>query len=102
MEAKATSNGTVILGVFISASILTPLIRLIGSASDKSSLFAQSVHENVSPTYAFPNAGGRVRRGERRKGPLVDCELLVGYAVDAAGLIDWASVEEVEGRGRGC
>jgi hypothetical protein len=32
-----------------------------------SSLFAHNVQENVSPTYADPNVGGRVRRGERMK-----------------------------------
>jgi len=34
---------------------------------DNSSLFAHSVQENVSPTYAEPKAGGRVRSGERMK-----------------------------------
>jgi hypothetical protein len=67
VDENATSSGAVKLGVFISASILTPLIRRAGSASGKSSLFAQSVHAKVSPTYAFPKAGGRVSRGERTK-----------------------------------
>lgn len=66
-EEKATSRGSVWLGVFISASMRTLVSRLvavvdIGELSDVeiagvvvvesggSSLLAQSVHENVSPT----------------------------------------------------
>jgi hypothetical protein len=52
-------------------------MRLAGKASDKTSLFAQSVQANVSPTYAFPKAGGRVRSGERTK-----------VSLDAAGDLD--------------
>lgn len=59
-----TGSEVVRLGVFISASILTPWMRGVSAIN---SLLAQRVQLNVSPTYAFPNAGGRVRRGERAK-----------------------------------
>jgi hypothetical protein len=48
------------------------------SESGGSSLFAQSVHANVSPTYAFPKAGGRVSRGERMKASFEPSEMLGG------------------------
>jgi hypothetical protein len=54
-------------GTFISASIRTLLIDLGAGEFGRSSLLAQRVHENVSPTYAEPKAGGSVRRGERTK-----------------------------------
>jgi len=43
------------------------LITLAGLAPSRTSLFAHSVQENISPTYAEPKAGGRVRSGERMK-----------------------------------
>jgi hypothetical protein len=43
------------------------LITLLGFEPSRTSLLAQSVQENVSPTYAEPKAGGRVRSGERMK-----------------------------------
>jgi hypothetical protein len=46
-DAKETGRAEVRLGVFISASILTECTR---GLSAKSSLFAQSVHEKISPT----------------------------------------------------
>jgi hypothetical protein len=42
------------------------------------------VQENVSPTYALPNAGGKVRSGEMRK----ESAFEDGYARDAAREID--------------
>jgi hypothetical protein len=60
------------------------------------------VHANVSPTYALPKAGGRVRSGESTKASFEIVEELDGQASDAAGFIDCASVEEDDGAGRGC
>jgi hypothetical protein len=60
------------------------------------------VHANVSPTYAFPKAGGRVRSGERTKASFETAEDLEGQASDAAGFMDCASAEEDDGAGRGC
>ena len=69
-------------GIFISASIRTLLIILEVVEPGRSSLFAQRVHENVSPTYAEPNAGGSVSSGDRIK----DASSDDGYASDAVGL----------------
>jgi hypothetical protein len=52
-------------GIFISASMRTLDIVFCGREPGKTSLLAQRVQEKVSPTYALPKAGGRVRRGER-------------------------------------
>lgn len=57
---------------------------------------------NVSPTYAEPKAGGRVRRGERMKASFFD----EGYAreEERAGKTFGESDGEGEGvgKGRGC
>lgn len=71
-------------------------------APGRISLFAQRVQLNVSPTYAEPNAGGRVRRGER-----INAEGVVeGYARDAegAGMVADGLLGEADGvgSGRGC
>jgi hypothetical protein len=64
------------------------------------SLFAHSVQENDSPTYADPKAGGRVRRGESMKGSFFE----EGYASDAedVGNTVRESVGEGEGVGSEC
>lgn len=64
------------------------------------SLLAHSVQENVSPTYAEPKAGGRVRRGERMNGSGLD----EGYAREAEGVgtLDGEEIGEGKGVGRGC
>lgn len=64
------------------------------------SLFAHSVHENVSPTYAEPKAGGRVRSGESMKESFSG----VGYASDAkvVGKTDGEPSGVGAGVGRGC
>jgi hypothetical protein len=58
------------------------------------------VQENVSPTYADPNAGGSVRRGDRMKASF----WVEGQASDAeaAGNTFGESVDEGGGVGRGC
>jgi hypothetical protein len=58
------------------------------------------VHENVSPTYAEPKAGGRVRRGERTK----ESGLSEGNdnEADWLGYIEGLSVGEGDGVGSGC
>ena len=87
-------------GTFISASIRTLLTFLGTGESGSSSLFAQSVQENVSPTYAEPKAGGRVRRGERTK----ESAMEEGNAreVDWLGNIEGESLGEGDGVGSGC
>ncbi len=60
------------------------------------------MHAKVSPTYAFPNAGGRVRTDESTKASFEAVGDLEGYASDAAGFIDCARVEKDDAAGRGC
>lgn len=56
------------------------------------------MQENVSPTYAFPNSGGRVSSGERENGSLgAD-----GYAKEADLGIEWVTVDADEGAGKVC
>lgn len=78
----------------------TLLIVLGDEEPGSSSLLAQSVQLNVSPTYAEPKAGGSVRSGERMKESL----LVDGYAKDAAGAgkVDGEDMGEGDGVGRGC
>jgi hypothetical protein len=68
----------------MSPCILTPLTDLVLSEGT-SSLFAHSVHENVSPTYALPKASGRFSAGLR-----INLSFLLasdGYASEALGEI---------------
>lgn len=78
------------------------MITLGTVAPGRISLFAHSVQENVSPTYADPKAGGSVRSGERMKAS----GLGDGYARDAegAGKVVGESAGEATGvgSGRGC
>jgi len=87
-------------GIFISASIRTLLIVFGDEEPGSSSLLAQSVQLNVSPTYADPKAGGSVSSGERMKESL----LIDGYARDAAGAgkVDGEDRGVGAGVGRGC
>lgn len=42
----------------------------MGVSFSENSLLAHNVQEKVSPTYALPNSGGRVRRGDKLKASL--------------------------------
>lgn len=95
-DARQTGTATTVVGVFISASIFTPCIRCVGVSFSRTSLLAHNVQLNVSPTYAFPNSGGRVRRGDREKASLG----AEGYAREAERGIECASVDEGEGGGK--
>jgi hypothetical protein len=78
----------------------TLLIPFGAAEPGSNSLFAHSVQENVSPTYADPNAGGSVRSGERMK----ESFLGEGYARDAEGVgkVEGDPPGEGDGVGRGC
>lgn len=84
------------VGVFISASIFTPWMRWVGVSVGTSSLFAHNVHENVSPTYALPNSGGSVKRGDSEK---ASCGA-EGHAREAEREILCAKLELGDGEGR--
>lgn len=71
-------------------------------APGRISLLAHSVQENVSPTYALPNAGGSVRRGDNMNASDLDD----GYAREAAGFGNVMGESDGDtagfGSGRGC
>lgn len=87
-------------GTFISASIRTLLMFLGVGEFGSNSLFAQSVHEKVSPTYADPKAGGSVRRGESTKAS--DLEEGNANEEDWLGNTGGESEGDGEGVGSGC
>lgn len=89
---EAVIRTAVIAGLLV----LLLLISLSGGVSR--SLLMQSVHANVSPTYAAPKLAGRVRRGVR--GDEVDDGSVDGQAWVASGwMLRDGGLKEVAGRG---
>ena len=81
------SRGIVPEGACISAAIFTRVMTR--SEPCESSLLAHNVHENVSPTYADPNAGGRVSFNRINAGQRCMYTRLVGLTIGFRSESSW-------------